>query len=161
MALNLENHPDVKATEEALLAAIRESSERGDSQYAREYTRPGESVWAQALASEELPCVLEQLGDMVIEKCGHNGMMDASDASGITRQLYELDVFGVSGVDAEKDAYFAALMNCYCDHQVHTRMLDAAAVTGAIRFLFDQRTLLAASYLNRGKFGANLVLEAN
>ena len=58
-------------------------------------------------------------------------------------------IMDTSSVDTEKNAYFAALVNCYCDHHAKTKQWKEAEAIGFLNFLFTSRSLLAASIVNR------------
>lgn len=63
---------------------------------------------------------------------------------------WQAGLFEESPVDAEKDAYFVALVEWYAQDHAQTKLWDQGTVEGFMRFLFESRTLLATSLINRG-----------
>ena len=59
-------------------------------------------------------------------------------------------VFGTSPVDDEKDAYLLSLLECYAEDHAKTMRWEHSHVEGFMKFLFEAKTLLAASFINLG-----------
>lgn len=64
-----------------------------------------------------------------------------------------------SVVDEAKNAYFFALLNMHSEEFVCTKSYDSSVIVLFMKFLFEQRTLLAASLINLQREGNTLKQE--
>ena len=146
-----------------------------------EFTKPADEAYEHALASEAVSSQLDQLARMMMQALDgadgvEDGVMDLSITMHLVPQaMYQVGVFGKGQlhdrslqavhvwrregegeVNTAMDTCLLALMECYAQDHAKTMRWEVEHLRGFIDFLFEARTVLGASFINKQGFGGDL-----